>query len=62
MESDYISTLYNAFIVLTESNTMLFNRITQLEERINSINIQPFVPYGGNINFSYTQYCSTIGR
>ena len=39
MESEFISTLYTAYMTLSESNHLLFQRINQLEERINSINI-----------------------
>ena len=41
MDSEFISTLYIAYMTLAESNHLLFQRINMLEERINSIVIVP---------------------
>ena len=39
MEIDFISSFYNVYTILGESNKDLFNRIDTLEEKISSINI-----------------------
>ena len=60
MESEYISTLFSISMALADSNIILFNRINDLEDRINSINIRPQVYQGGNVNYYAHQYYSTL--
>ena len=43
MESEFISTLYTAYMTLAESNHLLFQRINMLEERISTITIVPYI-------------------
>lgn len=63
MESEYISTLYSISIALTESNLMLLNRISNLEARINQINIVPqFNVYPSTMGHNINYYPATNGR
>jgi hypothetical protein len=55
MDAEFFSTLYTAYMVLAESNHLLFQRINNLEERLNNIVIT-----GGNSNYYSWQYYSTI--
>ena len=59
MEPEFISTLYTVYMTLADSNHLLFERINNLEKRINSINIVEH-KYGNNLDFYNSKYHSTI--
>jgi hypothetical protein len=55
MDQDLFSTLYTAYMVLAESNLVLFDRINRLEQRINTLPAQT-----GNSNYYAWQFYSTF--
>ena len=55
MDAEYFSTLYTAYMALSESNTMLFQRIDAIEQRLNAIVITP-QSYTTNSNYYAWQY------